>query len=313
MKRNLKITFLGGARRVTLLEKIREITSDYFEIEFISIEKDKSFYPISSNAEVIAGPKYSSDDFDKFLYEHLKSKKSTCLACMDAAIPSLSKLNGKDFGSGEIITSSIEGALISLNKLKTNEFCKKQKINHPLMITSANFQDKNLRLIAKPFEGYGAKGIHILENYDRETIKNLEHTHLIQELIDGDETTHDVYIFKNFSFISSSRDRLAVIDGEVDHCIVRETDDSEKLIIQKIAETRLFMGPITVQTIKSHSGSVFLIEVNSRLGGGVTASISAGFPIIQAIIKESLEIEIPVTKFYKLEMKRARRDFYNLL
>ena len=181
------------------------------------------------------------------------------------------------------------------------------------MITSSNFQDKNLKLIAKPFEGYGAKGIHILENYDDEIIKNLEHTHLIQELIEGDETTHDVYIFKDFSFISSSRDRLAVIDGEVDHCIVRETNEDEKLIIQKIANSRLFAGPITVQTIKSRSNMIYLIEVNSRLGGGVTASISAGFPIIQAIIKESLEIEIPVTKFKKLEMKRARRDFYHLL
>ena len=36
------------------------------------------------------------------------------------------------------------------------------------------------------------------------------------------------------TFISSSRDRLAVIDGEVDYCIVRETNEDEKLIIQKL-------------------------------------------------------------------------------
>ena len=122
----------------------------------------------------------------------------------------------------------------------------------------------------------------------------------------------DSYIASNGKVYASSRDRLAVIDGEVDHCVVRLPTDKEVSIFKKISDSGLFYGPITVQTI-NFNGDIFLIEINARFGGGVTASVAAGFPGIELLLFETFGIKMPHKEFKNLEMKRARRDFYRLL
>nr|WP_241013783.1 ATP-grasp domain-containing protein [Pandoraea nosoerga] len=230
---------------------------------------------------------------------------------MDAAIPSIARLAGKDFGGGRIVGPSLQGAEISLNKALTSEFCEQVSIRHPRRYFS-NLKEK-ITVIAKPIEGFGGKGIHILGPDQHHLLSGLESTHIIQELIRGAETTHDLYIDEKGNVHASSRDRLAVIDGEVDHCVVRQPRESEMAVFDKIARSGLFWGPLTVQTFQSDSGETVLIEINARLGGGVTASIAAGFPVIELFVEESFGISLPRREFRPLEMKRARRDFYRFI
>lgn len=309
------ITLIGGARRVTLAEQIQACLGEAMDLILYSVEKSEDFYPISALANIISAPKYGTPAFDDFLYEHLKNKQSNAFACMDAAIPSLSILAGQDFGSGRIIAPSAEGAQIGLNKHLTYEFCRERDILQPRRFYTSDLASiesqeyKNIEFIAKPLLGFGGKGIFKFNAKTTLDCVNMDQNYIIQEYIDGSEVTHDLYIFENNEFISASRDRLAVIDGEVDHCIVRESSIAECALFKKIAGSGLFWGPITVQTIQ-RGNAIFLIEINTRLGGGVTASIQAGLPIIQAWAHESLQVQLPKRKFKCIEMKRARRDFY---
>lgn len=303
------ILLLGGARRVTLAEQLRGILAE--QVRFFSFEKDNGFYPISSIAEVIAAPKFNSSDFDIFLEKFLIENKCTVLGCMDSAIPSIAKIAGHNYGGGKVIGPKIEGALISLNKKSTADFCEKQKIRHPKIFSSQNLLP--VTVIAKPVEGFGGKGIHVFNPGEHESLAGLWQTHIVQELIVGQETTHDLYITNDFQVYASSRDRLAVIDGEVDHCIVRLPEVDEMDLFNRIAASRLFIGPLTIQTFRTNSNEVVLIEINARFGGGVTASIAAGFPGMELFAFESFGISIPHRAFKPLEMKRARRDFYRFI
>lgn len=305
------IVLLGGARRVTLAEQIHSLLKPLGATKFYSLERSEDFYPISAIAEVVAAPKFKDAEFDVYLSNFLRSRQASVLGCMDAAIPSIARLAGQDLGGGRVVGPSLQGAEISLNKVLTSEFCAKVGIRHPRRY----FRDirEQVSVIAKPIEGFGGKGIHILAPDQHHLLAELESTHIIQELIVGAETTHDLYIDEKRNVHACSRDRLAVIDGEVDHCIVRRPRESEMEVFDKIASTGLFWGPLTVQTFHSESGETVLIEINARLGGGVTASIAAGFPVIELFAEESFGVSLPRREFKPLEMKRARRDFYRFL
>lgn len=305
---------LGAAKRVTLFEQMMSLfAKGGLKLHLASMELNAGFYPICNVGDIVEGPKFSSQNFDIYLEQELTKRKSNGLAFMDAAIPSLSSLAGRDFGGGKIIASTIEGANIALSKTKTADFCAKHNILHPKIFSQEFLPLNGERLIAKPIEGFGSKGITYF-NADEfeEKFELLKDTHIIQECIDGLETTHDLYIDHALNIISSSRDRLSVTGGEVDHCIVRHSTDQEKYIFSQIAQTNLFQGPITVQTMK-RSDECFVIEINARLGGGVTGSIEAGFPVLQAWAKDSFGIELPRKTFTPLEMKRCYRDFYRVL
>lgn len=261
------IVLLGGARRVTLLEQIERIAENNgINIRFYSVEKDSSFYPISSFAEIIPGPKFNTIEFDEFLQQfNMENPNTIFIACMDAAIPSLANLAEKLGRDGHIVAPTLAGAEIALDKCLTSKFCLDHSIEHPLEIyPNSTFEGQ---VIAKPKQGFGGKGIHIFDNASCIPITLFE-THIVQQYISGPETTHDVFLMDDGSFFAASRDRLAVIDGEVDHCIVREPTINEMSIFNKISDAKLFYGPITVQTINS-DGRDYLIEINARLGGGL--------------------------------------------
>jgi carbamoyl-phosphate synthase large subunit len=307
----LNVLFIGGARRVTLAQYIQKCaTSVGMDVSFISIERDNAFYPISSLATIVAGPSFLDPYFSTFLQEQVYSLENPLpVACMDAALPALAALSGLKIGKTTIIAPTIQGALIAIDKGKTGLFCIQHGIAHPKIHSSSEtIIDK---VLAKPRCGFGGKGIYIFERGEK-LLDVLFNTHIIQDFLIGPETTHDLYIEKTGCITAVSRDRLAIVDGEVDHCIVRHPYEDESLIFEKISSSGLFWGPLTVQTIR-HNDLVYLIEINARLGGGVTAGIASGSPILERMLKESTGKSIPEKLFTPLEMKRARCDFYRFI
>ena len=305
------LLLLGGARRVTLAEQFKQLHAPCGPLAVFSFERDEGFYPISAQAQVIAAPRFSDAAFDTALADYLGRHQALVVGCMDAAIPAIARLRGRDFGGGRIVGPSEEGAAISLNKVLTHDFCRRLGIPHPRRFPAE--VDAGARLIAKPIEGFGGKGIVLVDAGDDERARQLTSGHIVQEMLSGAETTHDLYVDERGVVVACSRDRLAVIDGEVDHCIVRETADDEMVIFRAIAASGLFWGPLTVQTFRTPGNEVVLIEINARLGGGVTASIAAGFPVLEMFFEESLGVSLQRRQFRPLEMKRARRDFYRFL
>lgn len=307
--KKITVIFLGGARRVTLGEQIRDIfLENDFEVSFISVERDEEFYPISSLAKVVKGPSFKEAEFPNWLEElYFSVEHGIIIPCMDAAIPAVAMLAEKCPG---LVISSFEGSKIALNKFETAKFSLEHSILHPSIFKCTDSYEG--KVIVKPIEGFGAKGISYFDRLT-DVPKEFFQTHIVQQFVRGEEVTHDLYVTADGRYECSSRDRLSVIDGEVDHCIVRKSSINEKAMFSKIVQTNLFRGPITVQTIEN-DGKIFLIEVNARFGGGVTASIAAGFPGIEKLVEEYFNVKLKErVRYSMLEMKRARRDFYRLI
>jgi carbamoyl-phosphate synthase large subunit len=308
----ISLVLLGGAKRVTLVEKIIELLESINQKATIySVERDESFYPISKYAKIIRGPSFNDDGFTSFLSDFVNGNNAIPIGCMDAALPHISKLQLKNSSDLSIVRHSEEAANLCLDKRLTQEFCEKFKIKIPKSYSPGQVYDKNL--IIKPAKGFGGKGIIDCGVDAFDTVPDYGGDFVYQEKIIGQETTHDIYIDSKFNVVASSRDRLAVIDGEVDHCIVRVPNKNEMEMFEKIAKTKLFWGPITVQTFETADKECYLIEINARLGGGVTASIAAGAPILENYLSESFGLKFPIREIKKLEMKRARRDFYKFI
>ena len=307
---NVSLLLLGGAKRVTLAEKLLSICHSFLQLDLYSMEKDSDFYPISSLAKIISGPSFSSPALKQALVDFISQYTNPIIIpCMDTAVSAVAALNGQSYGKTTIIGPTIEGAVVGLNKIATANFCEKTGVPYPTLFNST--KDIIGKAIAKPIEGYGSRDIHIYEN-PNQIDALIFNTHIVQQFIDGIETTHDLYITRGKSVIASSRERHFVTAGEVDDCLVRSPDEQEMAIFKKIAASNLFWGPLTVQTIKNDTG-IFLIEINCRFGGGVTASIEAGVPLIENYIFEASGVNIPHREFKKLRMKRARRDFYQVI
>lgn len=311
----MKITviLMGGARRVTLAEQfVTLLNSLDINPDFVSLERDAGFYPISQIAETIPAPKFLDASFDAFLVDTMcRYQHPLVVACMDAALLALSRLQGRKFGGATVVSPTVEGATIALDKGLTDQFCQQYGIPHPPRYLGIAESVGRGKVIAKPLQGFGGKGIAVFDAIEQVN-EELFQTHIVQQFIEGRETTHDLYISADGKVWASSRDRLAVIDGEVDHCIVRHPTNGEMEIFNSIAATGRFRGPITVQTIMGQD-EIYLVEINARFGGGATASIAAGFPGIELLIEETFGIRIPHRQFRTLEMKRARRDFYRLI
>ena len=308
----INIVLVGGAKRITLVQQISDIVGSINEeVSFISVERDLGFYPISKYAQVMEGPSFQDEKFSLYLKNLVNTYSSLPIACMDAALPFISELRGRIYENVQVIAHTTTAAELCLDKRLTEKFCQESGIQTPA--TYLPNQAMNDDVIIKPAKGFGGRGIIICAVDNHKVVPDYGPDYIYQKMIIGQETTHDLYISKGGEFIASSRDRLAVVDGEVDHCVVREPHNLEMEIFRKIVNTGLFWGPITVQTIATQTGECILIEINARLGGGVTASIAAGIPIIEKYLEEAFGIKFPVRQIRKLEMKRARNDFYRFI
>jgi carbamoylphosphate synthase large subunit len=306
------IVMIGGARRVTLAEQMKALfESTGAALEIISVERDSSFYPISEVATVVEGPDFQDQTFSAFLEALANKHNALPVGCMDAALPHVSALRGRKVGQTLIVAHEPEAAQICLDKRLTHLFCVKEGIDSPKHFTVGEPID--LDFVSKPARGFGSKGVSFHRAADFKFVPDLGSDFVYQEKLCGLETTHDLYIDSAGGVTASSRDRFKVIDGEVDHCIVRCPSPDEQMVFDKIAATGLFWGPLTVQTFKTDDGQILLTEINARLGGGATASIAAGVPILEKYFEEAFGVTFPQRPIQRLELKRARRDFYKLL
>lgn len=105
---------------------------------------------------------------------------------------------------------------------------------------------------------------------------------IVQEFIDGDEFTVDVYVDLNGTAqCAVPRQRLAVRAGEVSKA--RSVKDLTIMRLAKDVAAKLpgARGCITIQCIRTTAKMISFIEVNPRFGGGFPLSVHAGanFPL----------------------------------
>jgi len=304
----LGILFLGGAKRVSLAERFFKAGKKLgLETKVFSYELDKKV-PFSVVGDVIIGKLWNDESiYDDMISIIDKKNISIVLANVDPATVVLAKLNEK-FSELGLITSSTHACKIFLDKQKMNEHCVNEGIK------TIPLSNDDYPILIKPRRGSASKGIYIIKDkiYQDYILSQIDiNKYVAQKYINGIEYTVDAYVSRNGNFIGAvPRIRTSVTSGESTTATIINDDEiieQTKLILAKFN----LIGPLTLQFIRSENG-LFFLELNPRFGGGVIASIEAGFNIPNIMLKDFLGEKIkPQKKYKQLIMTRYYREVFH--
>ena len=152
-------------------------------------------------------------------------------------------------------------------------------------------------------------GVFIAEDEEdlKYALKKTENP-IIQEKIIGTEYTMDVLCDMNGNIIYIvPRERLEVRDGEVNKSKV-VLDESIIALSRKVMEALqkegAVRGPFTLQCFKQADGSLKMLEINPRFGGGVPLSFASGADYAGAFKDVSENKEVVAGKIEEKTMLR---------
>ena len=151
-------------------------------------------------------------------------------------------------------------------------------------------------IIAKPRFGKGSRGVIKIENEsDLKHVSSKTNELIYQEFLPGTEYTIDVLCDLNEKpLIAVPRIRIQTKAGiSTKGKIVRDTKLEE--ICMEIARRIRIRGPCCIQMKESSDGTLKLVEVNPRMGGGTIFATLAGvnFPALLLDLVEGKEIVMP--------------------
>ena len=180
------------------------------------------------------------------------------------------------------------------DKLKTFEILH-DKFELPFTTTDSS-KINQFPIFAKPRFGKGGRDNFVVEN--EEDLKYLESkfdSMIFQELLPGKELTIDLLCDLDTNpIIAIPRLRLQVKGGiSVQGKIIR--DEKIESACMDIAKTVGIRGPCCIQMKESQNGTMKLVEINPRFGGGTIFSTLAGanLPLMVLDLVDKKEVSIP--------------------
>ena len=300
------LLLLGGGKRLSLLDRF-QIAANQFGTKLLCYAYEiDSKQPITEKAKVITGKLWADENVKSDIKSVVvENEIDLIISNVDPAtiIQShlRSQLNSASF------CSSLESTERCLSKRLFQEFCEENNLG---IIPSA--ADSTFPIFAKPNVGSASKGVKLITSSAELELLGNDGGYVFQKYIIGTEYTVDAYITRNEKICGvSTRVRTETFAGE---SIITETIDDPEIqnkSIEAIQKLKL-IGPITLQFIREEKSNVlYLMEVNPRFGGGVIASVEAGFNFPLMMLQELYDEE-PDTVFYgkKLIMKRYFREVF---
>lgn len=215
-----------------------------------------------------------------------------------------------------LLLSNTRAIEICQDKEKTYDFLKRNGFSTPEVYRNLDEAIQHgFPLFIKPADGSASTNTFQATTLDElRFFAGYVENPLIQEFIDGEEITVDVFSdWSGEPLLAVPRRRLKVRAGEV--LVGRiERDPELEQQCMKLAEQLETVGPVNVQVIQSVSRYYF-IEMNPRFGGGYPLSIAAGAPIAEWTIQMALQCPIPrrtVELQDELTMMRFDDSFFRL-
>jgi carbamoylphosphate synthase large subunit len=307
--RQISVCFLGAAKRNVLLSQFeRAGTRKGIKVTMASVEANAdTFYPISSLATIIGGPSFDNQEvFNQFARQHLVDF-DLIIPLMDSACLALARcIDSSVLSDEQSLVSQEHFVEKTVNKFSFSNAIEFSQLPH-IPNTPGQFPK-----VVKPKSGFGGRGI--FEIPDQVGLSQIDiDTMVIQDKVSGNEVTLDAFYDRKGKFVQGiARERISVVDGEVNHLVTRELSLIEIQYLQNLGSIGA-RGPINMQLIGT-SGNFKVLEINPRFGGGATASIEAGFDMpSMSLMHWILGEEIQAMPVNHLEMVRSRQDFYRTL
>ena len=283
----LTVLFLGGARRVSFAQLLKESGEKLgVKINIVSYDLSEEV-PVSLEAKVVKGLKWDDKDIISDLSKVIAEYKvKVILPIVNGAIE-IASICKELFPELFVPVTDFNTARVLFDKVEAAKAFKDADLPIP---RTYSVLSAVMPAIAKPRKGSRSRGIQIF--YDMEDLMHLQNLqdYIIQEYIEHKkEYTVDAYVdSKGEILVSVPRERLEIMGGESTRTITVRNEFLENLTKTVIEKFNL-RGPVNIQFLYDPENDRYLLsEVNPRLGGAVICSILAGAPITDYIIKEAL-------------------------
>lgn len=324
MKVSNSTILVPGASAPAAINTIKSLKMVKYPVRIVSSDTNPisaGFYMSDAN-ELL--PEVESKSYLTRLFEIItKHKISILMPSSGYDIYRYSKNKRKLLKLGALPVVSDENTMeICRDKLQTYRHLSKK---FDLPATTLDPKDiRGFPLIAKPRYGKGSKGIIKIENsIDLKYTLSKQRELIFQEYLPGTEYTIDVLSdLDGNPLIAVPRIRVETKAGiSTVGKIVMDEKISETC--KSIAKYLKIKGPCCIQMKESNDGTLKLVEVNPRLGGGTifTALAGANFPamILDMAMGKRVRIpkisEITVVRYFEeivVEDQRAMKHHLNL-
>lgn len=295
------LLMLGGGKRVSLLQRFEE-ASVQLGLDFRAFAYElNDRQPISQLAKVIVGKRWLDEEIEEDLMNISKRNKVDLIVSnVDQATLVQSRIR-KSLKAASF-SSILESAEICQSKKRFQSFCHENNLGViPLAI------DDEYPVFAKPNFGSASEGAVVVSSKSEKDSLAPTLDFIIQKYVKGVEYSVDAYVSRNGKICGvSPRRRLRTLGGEsVETETLYDAEIFERTC-QVIKKLHL-VGPLTIQFIREDvTQRLYLLEVNPRFGGGVIASIEAGFNFPLMMLEECIGLEPRVV----LEGKKIRMIRY---
>lgn len=183
---------------------------------------------------------------------------------------------------------------ICQDKRQTSAFLRQHGFDCPVTqsVRAALAADRKRQLawpcFLKPWDGHAGKHSTVVR--DRQELLFFARrtpNAICQELVEGTEYTCDVYVdFQKRVRCVVPRRRLEVRSGEVSKGQIVKDSQIMTRVAQVIERLEAGPGVITLQLFQTKDGSIKVIEINPRFGGGAPLSIRGGADFPRWILQE---------------------------
>jgi len=299
--KQLTLLMLGGGKRVSLLQRFEKASMQLgLDFKAFAYELNER-QPISQLANIIVGKRWLDEEIEEDVINISQSNKvDLIISNVDQATLVQSRIR-KNLKAASFC-SMLESAEICLSKKSFQSFCDENNLGIiPLAI------DDEYPVFAKPNFGSASKGAVVIASKSEKDSLPPTFDFIIQKYVKGVEFSVDAYVSRNGRICGiSPRRRLRTLGGEsVETETLYDAEIFERTY--QVIEKLHLIGPLTIQFIREDvTQRLYLLEVNPRFGGGVIASIEAGFNFPLMMLEECIGREPRVV----LEGKKIRMIRY---
>jgi len=290
-KHKTTVLMLGGARRVSVAELLKKSGERIgCEVEIVSYELNDEV-PIAIVGKVVVGLKWSDPDVVADIARVARENDaSIIIPIVDGAIEIAAKCR-ELLPDVFIPVGDFETSRKMFDKVEAAKAFREAGLPIPQTYSVLNAE---VPAIAKPRRGSSSRGIQVFHNMDDLMhLANLD-DYILQEFIERfDEYTVDCYVSREGEIlVTVPRIRIEVMGGEATRTKTVDNPTLQRMS-RDVIEAFGLRGPVTIQFLHDlDKNRYLLLEVNPRLGNGIVCSISAGAPITDYIIQESLGVPV---------------------
>jgi len=290
----MNLMFSAAGRRVSLLRHFKKSMNNLgIEGEVIAADIGNSAPASYVTDRKVLIPRATSPDYIEIilgLCQKHQIKLLTSLIDTDLTLLSHHREAFENIGTKLLLCSEATNKICS-DKQKTAAFFEDNNIPSPCLYTkdkAFELPEDAYPLLIKPSDGSSGIGVtKIRTSEELDFFSSYIKNAMIQEFIEGDEYTVDVYVdFHGKIRCAIPRKRLEIRGGEVSKGITVKDTEIMEAACRVVSALPGALGCVTVQCFKKLDGKLQFIEINPRFGGGFPLSIHAGADFPKWILQE---------------------------